>query len=81
MLIISIGNHAMLLVQLGINNTRDVWKFATANGATANVMDKEAYRKISPGQQKLKKAKSIMQPYHTDKNRNPPLCIVGNSTQ
>jgi hypothetical protein len=25
---ISIGNHAMLLVQLGINSTRDVWKFA-----------------------------------------------------
>jgi hypothetical protein len=24
---ISIGNHAMLLVQLGINSTRDVWKF------------------------------------------------------
>ena len=27
MLIISIGNHAMLLVQLGINSTSDVWKF------------------------------------------------------
>jgi hypothetical protein len=26
---------------------------------------------------KLKKAKSIMQPYHTDKNPTPPLCIVG----
>jgi hypothetical protein len=25
---ISIGNHAMLLVQLGINSTRDVWKFS-----------------------------------------------------
>ena len=24
---VSIGNHAMLLVQLGINSTRDVWKF------------------------------------------------------
>jgi hypothetical protein len=24
---ISIGNHAMLLVQLGINSTSDVWKF------------------------------------------------------
>jgi hypothetical protein len=35
-------------------------------------MDEEAYRKISPGQQK-----SIMQPYHTDKNPTPPLCIVG----
>jgi hypothetical protein len=46
-------------------------------GATANIMDEEAYRKISPGQQKLKKAKTIMQPYHTDKNPTPPLCIVG----
>ena len=24
---VSIGNHAMLLVQLGINSTSDVWKF------------------------------------------------------
>jgi translation elongation factor P/translation initiation factor 5A len=46
-------------------------------GATANIMDEEAYRKIYPGQQKLKKAKSIMQPYHTGKNPTPPLCIVG----
>ena len=45
--------------------------------ATANIMDEEAYMKISPGQQKLKKAKSIVQPYHTDKNPTPPLCIVG----
>jgi hypothetical protein len=45
--------------------------------ATANIMDEEACRKISPGQQKFKKAKSIMQPYHTDKNPTPPLCIVG----
>ena len=44
-------------------------------GVTANIMDEEAYRKISPGQQKLKKAKSIMQPYHTDKNPTPPLCF------
>jgi hypothetical protein len=25
---ISIGNHAMLLVKLGMNSTRDVWKFS-----------------------------------------------------
>ena len=25
--VISIGNHALLLVQLGINSTSDVWKF------------------------------------------------------
>ena len=29
MLIVNKCNHAMLLVQLGINSTRDVWKFAT----------------------------------------------------
>jgi translation elongation factor P/translation initiation factor 5A len=34
-------------------------------GVTPNIMDEEAYRKIYPGQQKLKKAKSIMQPYRT----------------
>jgi hypothetical protein len=28
---ISIGNHAMLLVQLGINSTSDVWKFCQNN--------------------------------------------------
>ena len=31
-------------------------------GDTANIMDKEAYKKIFPEKQKLKKAKSVMQP-------------------
>ena len=47
-------------------------------GATANIMDKGAYKKIFPEGQKLKKVKSIMQPYHTDENPTPPLCTVGN---
>ena len=40
-------------------------------------MDEEAYRKLFPGEHKLRKAKSIMQPYHTDENPTPPLCILG----
>jgi hypothetical protein len=32
---------------------------------------------ISRAAEIKKGEKYIMQPYHTDKNRNPPLCIVG----
>ena len=46
-------------------------------GATANVMDEEAYKKLFPRKHNLKKATSIMQPYHTDENPTPPLCIIG----
>ena len=46
-------------------------------GATANVMDEEAYKKLFPRKHNLKKATSIMQPYHTDENPTPPLRIIG----
>ena len=45
--------------------------------ATANVMDEETYKKLFPRKHNLKKATSIMQPYHTDENPTPPLRIIG----
>ena len=55
----------MLLVQLGINSTRDVWKFCQSNAFSqnytkiANRVDQDRFVKIAVYMAKIRKSLSI----------------------